>query len=232
MRCALSLSLLSLLWGCSDDTTASRDIGTKADQTVSGSEKGAGDLARVDVPKGADGTLPCQTTKKVAELAPQPGGAVGWDDDAAKWAPDTGGPHAAYTDTDIENLPIDGHNAPFQGKNDGFVMEYYKKGTSKLEFHLWQMKSAQLAADVYSSLKSTDETTNKITYADVPNAPEKSSIGSAGNYWKVLGYKCNYYYEISKACVEVGPNVCDKTQLDALKPDVIAFVQYFVKLLP
>jgi hypothetical protein len=236
----LTMSLLLSLWlvGCSDDTQKATDIGTKLDQNKPAAEKGIGDVSiKTEAKPNTDGKVACQTSQKVLAFAPAPGGAIGWADNTALWGATGAGPHDAYTDADIEALPIDGHNMPFQGKNKGFVMEYYLKGTSVLTFYLWDMKTAADAQAVYKTQKvDTDEVKNKIVFTDIPNAPEVSVIGAASNYWKVWGYKCNYLYEITQACVNISGDpsniVCDKTQLDTVKPDVIAFVQAFVKGLP
>jgi hypothetical protein len=235
MRLTMSLLLSLLLLGCSDDTQKTNDIGTKLDQNKPGVEKGVGDVSiKTEAKPSTDGKVPCQTTQKVLAFAP--GSSSGWSDNVDLWGATGAGPHDAYTDAAIEALPIDGHNAPFEGKNKGFVMEYYKKGTSVLTFYLWDMKTAADAQAVYKSQKvDIDETKNKIVFGDIPNAPEVSVIGPTSNSWKVWGYKCNYLYEMI-ACVNISGDpsniVCDKTQMDALKPDVIAFVQAFVKGLP
>jgi hypothetical protein len=165
----------------------------------------------------------------VVLVAPTPA-AGGWEEDLSKGG-STPGPEAAYTDTDIENLSIDGHHAPFEGKTDGFVQEFYKKELFTLSLYLWDLKSTELASDLFASQKAKDEPATVFT--DIPDAPEKAVIGNKKPYWRVFGYKCDYMFEIN-ACVLVqgSLNVCDQTKIETMKADVIAFVQYLTKNLP
>ena len=229
MHRVITCLVLGLSLACCNETV------TRPDQKVS-PEKGTGDLpvTKPDKPRsdgpGSDGPAACQpTTKKVEEFAPKANAVAGWGEDLVP--PGAAGLETGYTDGDIEGI-INGDQAPYEGKTDGFVREHYRKGNASLVLRLWDLKSAQFAKEVFEAKKKEDETGAGITFTDIPNAAERSVLGDNKPLWKVWGYKCDYHWKIYACGTLPSSAMCDPALFDTVKPDVIAFVQYLTKQLP
>ena len=226
------LGLSFLVAGCSDDTVRPPDQKvTPLDKGPSVEAKvGDGQLTQQDGKKTADGAAACQgTTKKVEEFAPKANAVTGWAEDLIP--PGKAGLETGYTDGDIEGI-IDGHQDPYAGKTDGYVREFYRKGNATLTLQLWDLKTASDAKTLYDKMKTDDETLNGIAFSAIADAPEESALGNNKPSWKVWGHKCDYHWEITACATLADSSTCDPAGFDALKPDVIAFVQYLTKQLP
>ena len=209
----------ALILGCGCEDAGRRRGDQMADDRGLGRDGGRSTEAGAGGDRGA---AACQTTEKVEAYAPASGAAAGWVEDLTP--PGGPGVESAYTDGDITGI-IDGHQQPYEGKTDGFVREFYTKGNYELTLQLWEVKTAADARTLFESNKEKEEVGAGLTFEEIPNAPERAVIANDNPYWRVLGYKCDYTYEINASFPD--PSVAGQA-----KGDVVAFVQYLSSFLP